>query len=433
MSVPGIVQSTLGTEEIVARVSLGGDDELFITPTDSIIYRADGLLSDESVEEFPHDADRLTISDGRRKTRFTLEYALDGTREFTVPSGSTDDVLTPLVAGVLNGNGISDAGEEVIRAYRFSELTLIVTSDRLVKHIGEAVWDEDFEQYHFDDVTNLSFEDGSVATQIVLEVEGRPKRIKAPNDEAADLRERLERALFAYHGVDSLAHLNDAVGHETEPEPSEDPATAFGEGVDPLDANPPAPEDLDQQSAGESSDGPNPTQASSADSDAVTGAGSTAVSSTESNPNTRADSSPAASAETTTEMDAGSNQRSAVETAPDGETDPQQVDPLASGSSRDESSDQHLEPETADRSSGPETDETEDVSDDGGPDAADDGAESTSTSFGESGFTAATAGTDPELLERLDELEETVARQTAMLEKQQQTIEQLIAELRQGR
>ncbi|GAB7019926.1 DUF7115 domain-containing protein [Halostagnicola bangensis] len=397
MSVPGIVQSTLDGKEIVTRVSLGGDDELFVTPTDSIIYRADGLLSDESVEEFPHDADRLTISEGRRKTRFSLEYALDGTREFTIPSGSTNAVLTPLVAGVLNGNGISDAGEEVIQTYRFSELTLIVTSDRLVKHIGEAVWDEDFEQYHFDDVTNLSFEDGSVATQIVLEVNGRPKRIKAPNDEAVDLRERLERALFAYHGVDSLPQLNAAVGEKADPEPSEDPATAFGEGVDPLDANPPTPDETDQES-------PEPVREESATTD------SSAAS------NAEQDHQP---------VDGPSSAQEAEE---------QPVDPLAESSSRDEPSNQQSDADatqrgTVSRSSGAavQTDRPAE----GDTERTADGT--SSASFGESGFKSATAGTDPELLERIDELEAQVARQTELLESQQETVEQLIQELRQGR
>jgi len=45
-------------------------------------------------------------------------------------------VLHPVLAGVLNGNGITDPGETVVKTYRFSELTLIITSDRLVKHIG---------------------------------------------------------------------------------------------------------------------------------------------------------------------------------------------------------------------------------------------------------------------------------------------------------
>ncbi len=69
MSVPGIVQSTLDDEEIAAEVSLGGEDTLFITPTRTLVYRAEGLLSDESVDDFPHDADRLTLSEGRRKPR----------------------------------------------------------------------------------------------------------------------------------------------------------------------------------------------------------------------------------------------------------------------------------------------------------------------------------------------------------------------------
>ncbi|ELY57627.1 DUF7115 domain-containing protein [Natronolimnohabitans innermongolicus] len=248
MSVPGIVHSTLDGDEIAARVSLGGDDELFITPSATLVYRSDGLLSDESVDEFPHEAERLTLSEGRRKTKLTLEYPLEGTKQFSIPGDKTDDVLHPVLAGVLNGNGITDPGETVVKTYRFSELTLIVTSDRLVKHIGAAVWDGDYEEYHFEDVTQLAFEDGSVATQIVLTVDGRPQRIKAPNEEANDLRERLKRALCSYHDVASLEELNRTLGTDEDDGRSRG-AVDFGDGVDPLDANPP---ELDADETSES-------------------------------------------------------------------------------------------------------------------------------------------------------------------------------------
>ncbi len=359
MSVPGIVQSTLDDEEIAARVSLGGDDELYITPTRTIIYRAEGLLSDESVDEFPHDAERITLSEGRRKTRFSLEYPLDDVRDFAIPSSRTEEALHPVLAGVLNGNGITDPGETVVQTYRFSELTLIITSDRLVKHIGEAVWDGDFEQYHFDDVTNLSFEDGSVATQIVLEVDGRQQRIKAPNDRADEVRNRLEYALFEYYDVDSLAEFNAYVGEdedEDDEEQRDDPTTAFGDGVDPLDANPPEPDDEHEAQSG----------------------------------------------------------TAAVES-----------DPLAADLG-DETSDEATAPvgdgQTA--ATVETTTRTEDSST-GGADRA--------TAVEASGFDSPEPRPDPEVLERLDELEATVERQNELLKRHQETIEQLITELRQGR
>ncbi|MDG5760521.1 hypothetical protein QA600_14375 [Natronococcus sp. A-GB1] len=199
MTVPVIVRSDLGDEEVRTRVSLGGDDELFVADSSSIVYRAEGLLTDESTEELTYDADRLTLSDGRRKTSLALEYPLSGTAEVTVPASKTDDVLRPVLAGVLRANDVIDPDESLIEVYRFSELTLILTERRLIEHVGTAVWDEGYETYHFRDVTNLSFEEGDVATRIVLEVDGRPQRIKAPNDAADDLRERLKRALVDYY------------------------------------------------------------------------------------------------------------------------------------------------------------------------------------------------------------------------------------------
>ena len=347
MNVPAIVQSTLDGEEISTRVPLGGEDELFITPSRTLIYRAEGLLSDESVEGFPHDADRLSLSEGRRKTRFTLEYALEDTRDFTVPAKRTESVLHPVVAGVLSGNGVTDPGETVLETYRFSELTVIVTSDRLVKHIGEAVWDEDFEQYHYEDVTNLSFEPGSVSTQIVLEAEGRQQRIKAPNDRADDVRERLKRALFEYHGVSTLEELNERLAPEqADEQAADDPSAAFAGGVDPLEANPPEPED----------------GGAGASSDPLAGTG--------------------------------------------GETD----DPLAAFTGTE------TEPATGEQTA-----------------AAVENTPESADSVDQSGFGPAVRSPDPELLERIEALEATVAKQNELLEQQGETLEQLIEELRRGR
>ena len=378
MSVPGIVTATLDGEEIAARVSLGGDDELFITPTRTIVYRSDGLLSDESADDYPHDADRLTLSESRRKTKFVLEYALDGERTFTVPSSVTDDVLHPVLAGVLSGNGITEPGETVVKTYRFSELTLIVTSDRLVKHIGGAVWDGEYEEYHFSDVTHLEFEDGSVATQIVLSVDGRPERIKAPNEQANDLRERLKRALFEYHDVDSLADLNETVGHEDD-EPSREASVNFGNGVDPLDADPPTPDDHDgtggttgESASAQSAD---PLAASETDHGESDESGQPTTSTDGQHRQSHTASESAAQGGATATADTGSLLTEAAETDTESETD-------------------------------------------GATAAAD----------------AATADDPhPELIARLEALETAVERQSEVIEKQGETIEQLIAELRQGR
>lgn len=358
MNIPGIVQSALDGEEIETRVSLGGDDEIFVTPSSSVVYRAEGLLSDESIEVFPHDADRVSLSEGRRKTSITLEYPLDGPAEFTIPASKTNDVLQPVIVGILGENGIITADETVIKTYRFSELTLILTSDRLVKHIGEPVWDEDYEEYHFSDVTNLSFEDGSVATQIVLSVDGRPQRIKAPNDAANELQERLKRALFAYHDVDSLPELNEVVG---ESEEEDDSATAdFGEGVDPLDGPSSEDEDRDEQGIPEA--------------ETVT---------------------------TTQSADLLGDEHADSET----QTSHYGHEPAMQASQlRDEPADA--------RQSEP------------------DGSEATSDIDGES---SAPPEPSPEVLERLEHLEAVVERQNERLEAQQQLLEQLITELRQGR
>lgn len=410
MSVPGIVQSTLGGEEIAARVSLGGDDELFITSSRTLVYRSEGLLSDESVEEFGHEADRLTLSEGRRKTKFALEYPLEGVKKFSVPAGKTDAVLHPVLAGLLNGNEITEPGETVVQTYRFSELTLIITSERLVKHIGEAVWDQDYQEYHFSDVSELEFEDGSVATQIVLTVDGRPQRIKAPNDQATELTERLKRALFEYHDVSSLEELNESAAEEESWSDDERGASMdFGDSVDPLDSGTSVRDDT--------------VETPDADGVPVHTAGDTPgtddVPIDSAEPARGDEAAEASTASHSEPADrGGSANRSQERDRSRTETEAQQQSQTRAERTDDTSSiDDEFEPATV---------ETADVFD------TDDGE---TESRSEPRSTAATneATTDQQLLERIERLEEAVDRQSDVIDQQRQTIEQLIAELRQGR
>jgi hypothetical protein len=251
MSLPGIVRSALDGEDVVDGVSLGGDDALFATRTRTLVYRAEGLLSDESVEEYPHGAERVAVSEGRRKATVSLDYGLDGERTLSLPTRAVDEALSHLLAGTLRGTGVVDDDETVRASFRFSELTLIVTDAKVVKHVGAATWDEEFEEFDFADVTDLAFEDGSVATSVVLTLGDRQERFKTPNEHARRVRESLETALFEFHGVADYESFRAAVappepdagpGAESSPDAGGGDATTvdFGEGPDPLSTNPAA-------------------------------------------------------------------------------------------------------------------------------------------------------------------------------------------------
>lgn len=207
MSSPELVSSTLGGEDVVARVSLRDDDALFVSPTKTLQYHGQSLLSDESVDEFPHTAERLLLSSGRRKATIELDYGLEGTCKLTIPSDRIDAALHPILAGVLSAAGVTESGETVRKTFRFSELTLVVTDDRLIKHVGRAVWDEEYEEFSFATVSEFAVEEGRVATQFVLTIAGRAERIKIPNERARAFRECLEAALLAHHGIETLAEL----------------------------------------------------------------------------------------------------------------------------------------------------------------------------------------------------------------------------------
>ncbi|KAA9406550.1 hypothetical protein Har1131_06920 [Haloarcula sp. CBA1131] len=237
MEIPDLVQQELGDEEIRGGVNLGDEDAACFTPTRTLVYRGEGLLSDEKVASYPHDFERLTVSEGRRKTKFSLIYTSEKL-ELSVPGSRGDAVLERLLEGKLTVSGGIAPDESLAGVFRFSELTLVVTDRQLLKHIGNVTWDADYEAFSFDDVTGLEFEEGSVATAVVLSFNERPERIKAPSEQAPMVRKTLEEALFAYHEVDSLADLNAKVGADPEKNADESGnGLGLESGIDPLVSN----------------------------------------------------------------------------------------------------------------------------------------------------------------------------------------------------
>lgn len=344
MDVPAAVASTLGDESVAARVPLRGDDALFVTPTRTLVYHADGLLSNESVEEFGHDAERVTVDDGRRKATVTLDYGLDGERSFAVPSGRVDDVLHPVLAGVLNAADVTDSGESVARTYHFSELTLVVTDRRLVRHVGAAVWNTDHDEIAYADVIDIDAEEGNVASQLVLETTGRTRRIKVPNEQFRDVRETVENALYEARGVPSYAAFRDLVAEEVEDAADDesdaiDASAAFEEaGIDAIGGSSAGETDGSEADDRDAADADASTVAADASADAVTDARLSDVGATDAT--TDADGATEAEATTdataTTEAEATDASRDDAMADADGVTDTETANTETTDASRDD-------------------------------------------------------------------------------------------------
>lgn len=410
MSLPDLLAEAVEGEDVVATVDLGGEDALVVTPSRTLVYRAEGLLSEETVDEYPHDVDRIDVSEGRRKAKLVLDYALDGQESITVPSKRLDDVLHPVLAGVLSATGITDPGESALRTFRFSELTLVVTSDRLVKHIGASVWDEEFEEFHYGTVTDLDFEEGTVATSVVLTHDGRQERFKAPNEDAAAVRRALSDAICAFHDVESLAEFRVTMADEAEDDPDAGStaaasATDFSDGLDPLSASPANEEaDTDDVDAGDATE---PADAATGEADATSEPGTAAASDTpsaESTEVTTSSTGSAAGASGSAEMAATSESEGAQSKGSESDDEGGATGAVASTES---------EPGTAQTA---ETTETADTAD----------------GFDESGFEPAGVE-DGDLAEEIAELRATVEAQTERLDRQAELIEKLVEELRRGR
>lgn len=217
---PDQLSRAIGDAEVIDTIDIGGGDTIVITPETTYVYRSDGLIRDETVEAFGHAVNRLSLRSKRRKSAIQLE-GIDSEESFTVPSKIVDDVVEGMVQGILLTNEIIDADEAVLSLFRFSELTLVVTEQRLFEHIGNAVWDDDADTVEYADLTGLDFERGSVATQVVLETNDRRRRVKVPNEQAGAVRRAIQNAVFDFHGVESLEEFE-----ATRPDPSDEEDSA---------------------------------------------------------------------------------------------------------------------------------------------------------------------------------------------------------------
>jgi hypothetical protein len=433
MSLPELLAATIGDEDVVAEVPLGGDDRLAVTPTRTLVFRGDGLLSDESVDEYGHDVERIEVSTGRRKAKITLGYGLDGDETLSVPAKRVDDVLHPVLAGVLSASGVTGPGETVVRTFRFSELTLIVTSERLVKHVGSAVWDADFEEFHYEDITGLDFEEGTVATAVVLVHDGRSERFKAPNESARAVRETLADAVCSFHGVDSLEEFRVAAAEAEEPAPDAEPSgtTDFGEGPDPLSASPAADAEAETDGAEAEAGGATGAAEGTADTDPLAGdeAADSAAASTESSETADdpLDADPLAA-------DAGVD-----DAAADPLDEATATEPASTAERLDSEADSEPASAVGAEALSAETGGTDSATADPvgdadavAPEADADGPVPGDDAFDGSPFESAGVE-DADLASEVAALRRTVEAQSERLDRQSALIEQLIEELRRGR
>jgi hypothetical protein len=228
MDVPGVVRERLADERRMTSVNVGGDDRVYVTPPKTLVYRAAGLFSSESIEEFPHDVARFDVSADRREATFAFEYE-HGVEAFSAPRERIETILPPVLAGVLRTTGRIDDEERIEESYRFGERTLIITERRLLTSVGEAVWDREHDSYDFERVTDLRFDE-----DLRIDVDGRPRYIELDGDGRHEAYEALESALCAYHGVASIDQLPDRTAERTtDAAPTESEARPVA--TDPID------------------------------------------------------------------------------------------------------------------------------------------------------------------------------------------------------
>lgn len=232
MSLPGRVETILGTESVIDRISLGEDATLYTTETRTIVHRAGRLIRDERVESVDHRVETLAVDRGRRGVHLVFEPRDGDRRTLAIPSGHLGPVLAAVLERILRHHARIEPDEAVIRMDRFDELTVVVTDRHLFKHVGTDVWGPDADDIPLAAIHDLTTESGTVATQVVLVTNEGTERIKVPRSEATALVDDLEGAICRHHGVDSIDDLG-----QPSPAPAADSdasTSTLMEGFEPL-------------------------------------------------------------------------------------------------------------------------------------------------------------------------------------------------------
>ena len=233
MQPPQRVAAALGDEEVTTQIDLGGDDSITLTPTRLLLYRAEGLLSGESVTEYPLAAREVSMQRGRRKATVHFDLAEAGTAEIALPADAADAAITPILEAVLRHQGIFTADEQLRSLYRLSELTVIIGDERLLRNVGANLWDVEYDAFAYAEITDIDYEKGNVATTIVLTVEGRTERIKVPNEEILSVRKDVETAVCGFWDVETVPELRAL--HGVDDQRSSRAKVSFGDGPAPLE------------------------------------------------------------------------------------------------------------------------------------------------------------------------------------------------------
>lgn len=223
MSLPGGVSMLVDEDELINRIELDDRRTLFVTPSRAIAYRERSMLTEESVESYPTDLERLTLEEGKRQVTVTFEYPDEADRTLDLPKSSMAAALKALLASVIRATDVLEADEDIEELYRFNELTVVLTDRRLIKHVGHALWGETHEAIDYEIIRDLHTEEGQVSTGVIIETTGATERFKLPKDSADRFIAQIEDAVCAYHDVAALGVLrgNPDAG-KPEPEPDLD-------------------------------------------------------------------------------------------------------------------------------------------------------------------------------------------------------------------
>lgn len=194
---PDAVESAFEGEEIRAQVPISDEKELYVTPTQAIIYKP----KKESINKYIHTSKALEIIDSGSRTKISIDRPINTPKEISTGYKNAEDLLKEITNKTITHPG------SVNYISWFNHQTFVITNDRIIIHEGVKTWDTDYDEYLYDDLIDIGLDEDEGEAIFNLEDENKNERIVASKSENQAFIEWFKQTLIEFYDTQSFASL----------------------------------------------------------------------------------------------------------------------------------------------------------------------------------------------------------------------------------
>jgi hypothetical protein len=184
-SIPTKITDKLDTEVID---SFNFDNKVIaVTKSEIGVYKKPGLIADGSVETYNHRQAKLSRATTRFKNVLIFNN-IDGKFRIEIPDKEED-----VEQSIINARLSSEVDNLDIRfIYYTRDVKICLSTEKLILHIGDILWNDDYNAINRQDITDISVESN---TYLNVYTDSNVEKIKLPENDIQSVYKKLTHAI----------------------------------------------------------------------------------------------------------------------------------------------------------------------------------------------------------------------------------------------